>query len=74
MDTIRVAEFYSGIGGLRLSMDAALACLGINSAVEYVVAYDVNTSANQVYRHNFGEEPRPKTLNAVTLGGRLRSV
>ncbi|KAJ1860107.1 hypothetical protein LPJ73_001527 [Coemansia sp. RSA 2703] len=47
----RVAEFYSGIGGMHFSLKEA----GIDS--EVVRAFDINTVANEVYKHNFPGVP-----------------
>ncbi|KAJ2777212.1 hypothetical protein H4R18_005267 [Coemansia javaensis] len=44
---VRVAEFYSGIGGMHFALrEAGVAC-------EVVGAFDINAVANDVYRHNF---------------------
>ncbi|XP_031572379.1 tRNA (cytosine(38)-C(5))-methyltransferase-like [Actinia tenebrosa] len=45
----RVLEFYSGIGGMHY---AAKAC-GLKTNV--VAAFEINTTANSVYKHNFPE-------------------
>ncbi|KAJ2766866.1 hypothetical protein IWQ56_003549 [Coemansia nantahalensis] len=45
---LRVAEFYSGIGGMHFALQTA----GV--ACQVVRAFDINTVANEVYRHNFG--------------------
>ncbi|KAJ1829738.1 hypothetical protein LPJ56_000050 [Coemansia sp. RSA 2599] len=47
----RVAEFYSGIGGMHFALKEA----GIDSHV--VRAFDINTVANEVYKHNFPGVP-----------------
>ncbi|GFS96890.1 hypothetical protein NPIL_447791 [Nephila pilipes] len=44
----RILELYSGIGGMRFSLEAA----GIPH--EIVAAFDVNPVVNDIYRHNFG--------------------
>ncbi|KAI9226277.1 MAG: S-adenosyl-L-methionine-dependent methyltransferase [Piptocephalis tieghemiana] len=44
---LRVLEFYSGIGGMHYSIEQS----GIKAKV--VGAFDINTTANDVYRHNF---------------------
>ena len=44
---IRVLEFYSGIGGMHYALSKS----GIN--FEVVGAFDINTNANAVYKHNF---------------------
>ncbi|KAJ1965580.1 hypothetical protein GGI12_000678 [Dipsacomyces acuminosporus] len=48
---VRVAEFYSGIGGMHFALKEA----GIDAQV--VRAFDINTVANEVYKHNFPEVP-----------------
>ncbi|KAG8234207.1 hypothetical protein J437_LFUL013804, partial [Ladona fulva] len=48
---MNVIEFFSGIGGMHYSLKGA----GIKCKV--VAAVDINTSANEVYRHNFPETP-----------------
>ncbi|XP_065901173.1 tRNA (cytosine(38)-C(5))-methyltransferase-like [Dysidea avara] len=48
---LRVLEFYSGIGGLHY----ALMSSGVEASV--VAAFDINTSANHVYRSNFPRTP-----------------
>ncbi|EPS73272.1 hypothetical protein M569_01482, partial [Genlisea aurea] len=47
----RVLEFYSGIGGMRYSLEKA----GVDAMV--VEAFDINEVANDVYEHNFGHRP-----------------
>ncbi|KAJ2683736.1 hypothetical protein GGH99_004267 [Coemansia sp. RSA 1285] len=48
---LRVVEFYSGIGGMHFALKEA----HIDSHV--VHAFDINTVANHVYRHNFPDVP-----------------
>ncbi|KAI9504059.1 S-adenosyl-L-methionine-dependent methyltransferase [Coemansia spiralis] len=48
---LRVAEFYSGIGGMHFALQEAR----IESQV--VRAFDINTVANHVYKHNFPSVP-----------------
>ncbi|KAJ2356531.1 hypothetical protein GGF43_002010 [Coemansia sp. RSA 2618] len=48
---LRVAEFYSGIGGMHFALKEA----GIDSQV--VRAFDISTVANEVYKHNFADVP-----------------
>eukprot|EP00041_Stephanoeca_diplocostata_P025053 m.647756 g.647756 ORF g.647756 m.647756 type:complete len:381 (+) comp22659_c0_seq6:169-1311(+) len=50
---LRVLEFYSGIGGMHYALKLAARSLGI--AFEVLAAFDINTVANDVYRHNFPE-------------------
>lgn len=44
---IRVVEFFSGLGGWHCAFEAT----GLNIIV--LAAVDINTGANEVYRHNF---------------------
>lgn len=60
----RVLEFYSGIGGMRYSLERA----GVGATV--VEAFDINNIANDVYQHNFGHRPcqgNVQTLTAADL-------
>lgn len=50
---LRVAEFYSGLGGMHCALRACRA-----TAEAYVVAaVEINTNANEVYRLNFPDTP-----------------
>lgn len=46
---IKVLEFFSGIGGMRLSLPLKINDIPITS----ITAYDCNTKVNQVYQLNF---------------------
>lgn len=62
----RVLEFYSGIGGMRYSIERA----GVEATV--VEAFDINDVANDVYQYNFGHRPcqgNIQTLSAADLDG-----
>ncbi|KAJ2159902.1 hypothetical protein GGF46_002684 [Coemansia sp. RSA 552] len=48
---LRVAEFYSGIGGMHFALRRA----GVSC--EVAQAFDINAVANDVYRHNFPGVP-----------------
>ncbi|KAM6953123.1 tRNA (cytosine(38)-C(5))-methyltransferase [Aplochiton taeniatus] len=62
MESIRVLELYSGIGGMHYALKES----GV--AAEVVAAIDVNTTANEIYKHNFPNTPlRPKTIEGMTL-------
>ncbi|KAJ2742955.1 hypothetical protein GGI20_004113 [Coemansia sp. BCRC 34301] len=50
--SFRVAEFYSGIGGMHFALKEA----GLADS-KVVRAFDINTVANEVYRHNFPGVP-----------------
>ena len=45
---IRALEFYSGIGGMHYAMKRVL-----DDEVAVVGAFDINTTVNSIYRHNF---------------------
>ena len=57
---IRMLEFFSGIGGMRLSLEKALSLLNKDAhqtnriyALESCRAYDISLHANNVYHYNF---------------------
>lgn len=59
---LRVLEFYSGIGGMHYAL--------MNSGVEaeVVAAFDINTTANHVYRANFPDTPLcQRNINGLTV-------
>lgn len=57
-----VLEFYSGTGGMHYALMEAL-----GDRVKVVAAFDINTSVNSIYRHNF-----PKVKLARSWLARLR--
>ncbi|CAI5655617.1 unnamed protein product [Oreochromis niloticus] len=62
MDNLRVLELYSGIGGMHYALKES----GIPAQV--VTAIDINTTANQVYKHNFPDTALwNKTIEGITL-------
>ncbi|CAM9270247.1 unnamed protein product [Lampetra planeri] len=62
MEPLRVLELYSGIGGMHCALTESLI------PAEVVAAVDINTTANQIYRHNFPHTPLwNKTIEGVTL-------
>ncbi|XP_054622350.1 tRNA (cytosine(38)-C(5))-methyltransferase isoform X2 [Dunckerocampus dactyliophorus] len=62
METLRVLELYSGIGGMHY----ALKQTGISAQV--VAAIDINTTANQIYKHNFPDTPLwNRTIEGIPL-------
>ncbi|XP_048367263.1 tRNA (cytosine(38)-C(5))-methyltransferase isoform X2 [Sphaerodactylus townsendi] len=62
MEQLRVLELYSGIGGMHQALQAS----GIPA--EVVVAIDVNTVANEVYKHNFPTTSLwSKTIEGISL-------
>ncbi|CAM6100524.1 unnamed protein product [Calypogeia fissa] len=58
---IRVLEFYSGIGGLRYSLEKS----GVKA--DLVEAFDINELANDVYEHNFGHRPTQGNIQGLTV-------
>ncbi|XP_026057291.1 tRNA (cytosine(38)-C(5))-methyltransferase-like isoform X1 [Carassius auratus] len=62
MEPLRVLELYSGIGGMHYALKES------SVPAEVVAAVDVNTTANEIYRHNFPKTPLlPKTIEGMTL-------
>ncbi|XP_061127244.1 tRNA (cytosine(38)-C(5))-methyltransferase-like isoform X3 [Syngnathus typhle] len=62
MEILRVLELYSGIGGMHYALKQS----GISGQV--VAAIDINTTANQVYRHNFPGTPLwNRTIEGILL-------
>lgn len=59
-EPFRVLEFYSGIGGMRFSLQQS----GIHAKV--VEAFDINNIANEVYKHNFGHSPYQGNIQSLT--------
>ena len=58
--TIRVVEFFSGIGGW---------CYALNKAqinTEIVAAYDINPIANKVYQMNHNLKPSYKSIEKLS--------
>ena len=48
-DGIRVFEFFSGIGGMRLGLPEEV-------HIPYHMAFEVSPVVNEAYRHNFGQD------------------
>ncbi|XP_040290443.1 tRNA (cytosine(38)-C(5))-methyltransferase isoform X1 [Bufo bufo] len=62
MAPLRVLELYSGIGGMHCGLSES----GVSA--EVVAAVDVNTTANEVYKHNFHSTPLwPKSIEGISL-------
>ncbi|XP_005282500.2 tRNA (cytosine(38)-C(5))-methyltransferase isoform X1 [Chrysemys picta bellii] len=62
MGPVRVLELYSGIGGMHQALTES--CI----SAEVAAAVDVNTVANEVYKHNFPSTPLwAKTIEGITL-------
>ncbi|KAK1282824.1 hypothetical protein QJS10_CPB22g01084 [Acorus calamus] len=58
----KILEFYSGIGGLRYSVEKS----GISGSV--LEAFDINDKANDVYEFNFGHRPFQGNIQTLTYG------
>lgn len=58
--TLRVLEFYSGIGGMRYALEQA----GVLATI--VEAFDINNIANDVYEYNFGHRPNQGNIQHLT--------
>ncbi|XP_060681545.1 tRNA (cytosine(38)-C(5))-methyltransferase isoform X2 [Hemiscyllium ocellatum] len=59
---LRVLELYSGIGGMHYALKESCANANV------VAAVDINTIANEVYKHNFPNTYLcPKTIEGITL-------
>ncbi|XP_058074564.1 tRNA (cytosine(38)-C(5))-methyltransferase 2 isoform X2 [Magnolia sinica] len=56
----KILEFYSGIGGMRYSVQKA----GIPATV--LEAFDINNRANDVYELNFGHRPHQGNIQSLT--------
>lgn len=62
MEPLRVLELYSGIGGMHYALKES------SVPAEVVAAVDVNTTANEIYKHNFPNTPLlPKTIEGMML-------
>ncbi|XP_051969667.1 tRNA (cytosine(38)-C(5))-methyltransferase isoform X1 [Xyrauchen texanus] len=62
MEQLRVLELYSGIGGMHYALKES------SVPAEVVAAVDINTTANEIYKHNFPSTPLlPKTIEGMTL-------
>ncbi|XP_016398812.1 tRNA (cytosine(38)-C(5))-methyltransferase [Sinocyclocheilus rhinocerous] len=62
MEPLRVLELYSGIGGMHYALKES------SVPAEVVAAVDVNTTANEIYKHNFPNTPLlPKTIEGMPL-------
>ncbi|KAJ4458804.1 putative dna methyltransferase-2 [Paratrimastix pyriformis] len=57
---LRVLEFFSGIGGMRMGLELS----GIPTHI--VCAFDTNTVANTAYKASFGETPRAGDICSLT--------
>ncbi|KAF9427293.1 tRNA (cytosine-5-)-methyltransferase [Podila epigama] len=58
----KVLEFYSGIGGMHYSFDAS------GHEGQILKAFDINTTANEVYAHNHGKKQlAQRNIEAVPI-------
>ena len=51
-DTLKVVEFFSGIGGWHRALDTLEIC-----NFDVIAAFDVNVHANETYALNYGNTP-----------------
>ncbi|CAI4229532.1 unnamed protein product [Auanema sp. JU1783] len=51
MEELRCLEFYSGIGGFHYALNA------LDIKVSILAAFDINTTVNAIYKHNFPDTP-----------------
>nr|XP_037839300.1 tRNA (cytosine(38)-C(5))-methyltransferase isoform X3 [Chlorocebus sabaeus] len=62
METLRVLELYSGVGGMHHALRES------RIPAQVVAAIDVNTVANEVYKYNFPHtQLLAKTIEGITL-------
>ncbi len=55
-NNLRMIEFFSGIGGMRLAVEEALLSLDTSNSKDHLSfcqAYDISLYANRTYKHNF---------------------
>ncbi len=55
----RAIEFFSGIGGLHYALEDS------NPSATVVASFDINETANKVYKHNFGMEPKRNGIDKL---------
>jgi tRNA (cytosine38-C5)-methyltransferase len=67
---LRLIEFFSGIGGMRLGVEQALPS---GEVLEACHAYEIAANANAIYLHNFPQEGDQFTLTCQQIE-RLESV
>ena len=70
--TIRMVEFFSGIGGMRLAVTNALKQQQRQEqdsmSLELCQAYDISLYANETYKHNFnGDVAKTKLVEQLTV-------
>eukprot|EP01060_Flectonema_neradi_P029463 TRINITY_DN4083_c1_g1_i1.p1 TRINITY_DN4083_c1_g1~~TRINITY_DN4083_c1_g1_i1.p1 ORF type:complete len:360 (+),score=37.39 TRINITY_DN4083_c1_g1_i1:781-1860(+) len=64
--TIKVIEFYSGIGGARVGVEKWAAGSG-NCTIKTVASFDMNDQANKVYRRVFNQATTSKGIEHLKL-------
>ncbi|GES79546.1 tRNA (cytosine(38)-C(5))-methyltransferase [Rhizophagus clarus] len=57
----RILEFYSGIGGMHYAFQLS------NNSGEFLAAFDVNTTANSVYKHNLEKDKRKSIVQQRSI-------
>ena len=63
---VRVLEFYSGIGGMHYALGLA----GLEVPAKVLTAFDINTVANEIYRHNFkGVKVVQRLIESIPVSG-----
>ena len=61
-ETIKIVEFFSGIGGWSTSCKRQS-----NFKYQVVAAYDVNSISNEVYKHVYGQMPCSTAIESLSL-------
>ncbi len=63
-----VLEFYSGIGGFRVALQQHLLAnsSALYSETLWLKSYDINSSANEVYKYNFDDTPCTKNIEHLS--------
>lgn len=61
---LRVVEFFSGLGGFHCSLKK-VSDIWKNTLFEVLVAFDINTTANELYNRNFDTEVRSVSIETI---------
>ena len=61
-ETIKIVEFFSGIGGWSTSCKRQS-----NFKYQVVAAYDVNSISNEVYKHVYGQMPCSTAIESLSV-------
>jgi len=71
LPVLRTVELFSGIGGMRHALEAALGGGGAGGArrfmLDVVASVDVHAGANAAYRHTFGPSSSPVAVDLATV-------